>query len=106
YHRAVWVCAAEQVRLLEDELDFQQGPYQEKVNRLQTVPGVGLVTALTVLAVFDDIDRFPSAKHAASYIGLVPSSHQSGDRDPHGHITKRGSRELRTLLCEAAHHAS
>ena len=50
--------------------------------------------------------RFPSAKHAASYIGLVPSTHQSGDRDAHGRITKRGSSELRTLLCEAAQHAN
>lgn len=105
-HRAVWVCASDQVRILEDELDFQQGPHQEKVNHLQTVPGVGVITALTVLAVFDDIDRFPTAKHAASYVGLVPSSHQSSTRDTHGHITKRGSKELRTLLCEAAHHAS
>ena len=47
----------------------------------------------------------PSAKHAASYAGLVPSTDQSGDRDTHGHITKRGSAALRTMLCEAAHHA-
>jgi transposase len=52
-----------------------------------------------------DVQRFPSAKHAASYAGLVPTTDQSGDRDTHGHITKRGSAALRTMLCEAAHHA-
>jgi transposase len=73
--------------------------------RLQTVPGVGPLTSLTAVAVFSDVRRFPSAKHAASYAGLVPSTDQSGDRDTHGHITKRGSAALRTMLCEAAHHA-
>ena len=73
--------------------------------RLQTVPGVGPIVSLTAVAVFSDVHRFPSAKHAASYAGLVPSTDQSGDRDTHGHITKRGSAALRIMLCEAAHHA-
>jgi transposase len=51
------------------------------------------------------VHRFPSAKHAASDAGLVPSTEQSGDRDTHGHMTKRGSGAVRTMLCEAAHHA-
>ena len=62
-----------------------------------------MVTAIAVLA---DVTRFPSAKHAASYAGLVPSTYQSGDCDRHGHITKRGSAELRAMLVEAAHHAA
>jgi Transposase IS116/IS110/IS902 family len=45
-------------------------------------------------------------KHAASHAGLTPTTHQSGDRDMHGRISKRGSAELRAMLCEAAHHAS
>ncbi len=68
------------------------------------MPGVGPLVSLTAVAVFSDVHRFPSAKHAASYAGLVPSTDQSGDRDTHGHITKRGSAALRTMLCEAAHH--
>jgi len=46
------------------------------------------------------------AKHAASCTGVVPSTHQSGDCDTHGRITKRGSGELRAMLGEAAHHAA
>ena len=57
------------------------------------------------MAVFSDVHRFPSAKHAASYAGLVASTLHSGDRDTHGHITKRGSGALRAMLCEAAQHA-
>jgi len=36
----------------------------------------------------------------------VPSTYHSGERDAYGRITKRGSGELRAMLCEAAHHAS
>jgi transposase len=79
--------------------------FRGEVRRLQTVPGVGPIVALSAIAVFADVARFPDAKHVASYAGLVPSTHQSGDRDHHGHITKRGSRELRAMICEAAHHA-
>jgi transposase len=61
--------------------------------------------AATILAVFSDVTRFPSAKHAASYAGLVPATYHSGDREAYGAITKRGSGELRAMLCQAAHHA-
>jgi hypothetical protein len=44
--------------------------------------------------------------HDASYAGLVPATCQSGQRDAHGRITKRGAAELRAMLCEAVHHAS
>lgn len=104
-HRALWRCAQEQLAALEATLAAQPGAITRIAARLQTVPGVGPIVALTTVAVFSDVRRFPSAKHAASYAGLVPSTDQSGDRDTHGHITKRGSAALRTMLCEAAHHA-
>jgi len=104
-HRALWRCAHEQIAVLEASLREQQRPYQQELDRLQTVPGVGPIVAVTVRAVFSDVKRFPSAKHAASYAGLVASTFDSGERVQHGHITRRGSAELRAMLCEAAHHA-
>jgi transposase len=104
-HRAMWRCAHEQVATLEASLRAQGAAFQRELDRLQTVPGVGPIVALTVLAVFSDVRRFPSAKHAASYAGLVASTYDSGERVRHGHITRRGSSELRAMLCEAAHHA-
>jgi transposase len=104
-HHAVWRSAHEQVATLERSLEEQQVPLQAELDRLQTVPGVGRIVALTTLAVFSDVRRFPSPKHAASYAGLIPSSDDSGERIRHGHITRRGSSELRAMLCEAAHHA-
>jgi transposase len=105
-HRALWVCAQEQVVLLEQSLEAQSEPLRTELDRLQTVPGVGPIVALTTLAVFSDVRRFPTAKHAASYAGLAASTFDSGERVRHGHITKRGSNELRSMLCEAAHHAA
>lgn len=82
----------------------QSEAFADDFRRLQTVPGVGPIVALTAIAVFSDVRRFPSAKHAASYAGIVPTTNQSGDRDWHGRITKRGSTELRAMLVQAAHH--
>ena len=104
-HHAVWRCAHQQVELLNGSLRVQEEPMQREVDRLQAVPGVGPVVAMTVLAVFSDVHRFPTAKHAASYAGLVASTFDSGERVQHGHITRRGSSELQSMLCEAAHHA-
>jgi transposase len=104
-HRALWKVAHQQIVTLEGSLKEQQRPFQREVDRLQTVPGVGTIVALTTIAAFSDVRRFPSAKHAASYAGLVASTFDSGERVQHGHITRRGSSELRAMLCEAAHHA-
>lgn len=105
-HETLWRCAGEQVAALDAMLRTQQRPFAPALERLQTVPGVGPIVAATVVAVLSDVSRFPDAKHAASYAGLVPATAQSGDRDVHGRITRRGSAELRAMLCEAAHHAA
>jgi transposase len=106
-HRALWRCAGEQIRSLEASLARQHTEcFATDLARLQTIPGVGPIVASTAIAVFSRPERFPDTKHAASYAGLVPSTYQSGEREAHGRITKRGSAELRAMLCEAAHHAS
>lgn len=104
-HHALWRCAHQQVELLNGSLRVQGESMQRDVDRLQAVPGVGPVVAMTVLAILSDVHRFPTAKHAASYAGLVASTFDSGERVQHGHITRRGSSELRSMLCEAAHQA-
>lgn len=70
---------------------------------LMSIPGVGPVVALTILAEVGDISRFRSHRQLASYAGLVSSLHSSAGVDRHGRITKQGSVWLRTALVEAAH---
>jgi transposase len=104
-HHTLWRTARAQVTHLEQRLVRLRRPFAASMRLLQTAPGVAEIVAVTTLAIWSDVHRFPSAKHAASYTGLVPSTHQSGSRDRHGHLTKRGAGELRAMLVEAAHQA-
>ena len=69
---------------------------------LDTIPGIAAYTALFLSSELGDVNRFPDSKHAAAYIGLVPSLHQSGDTEYTGHITLTGNRWLRRNLIECA----
>ncbi len=55
-----------------------------------TIPGINVYSASAILAEIDDISRFSTKEHLASYAGLVPRQDQSGDRDIRGHISKHG----------------
>ncbi|MCF7946244.1 MAG: IS110 family transposase [Spirochaetia bacterium] len=72
----------------------------EDVKLLRTIPGVGLITASTIRAYTDDIGRYKDSKAYASYTGLVPWVQNSNETIHHGHITKRGSSELRTAFVQ------
>ena len=74
----------------------------EDVELLQTIPGVWMITAATIRAYTDDIDRYSSAKKYAAHAGLVPWVQNSNMTVHHGHITKRGPVELRTAFVQMA----
>jgi transposase len=69
---------------------------------LMTIPGIGPITAMFIVAEVDDISRFRSYRNLASYAGLVPSLDASAGKDKKGRITKQGSVYLRTAMVEAA----
>ena len=69
---------------------------------LLSIPGVGLLTATALVGFIGDIQRFPSARHFASYLGLTPREFSTGYMRSLGHITKRGDVYLRTLLIQGA----
>ena len=71
---------------------------------LQPVPGIGPILALMIRAEIGVLERFPSARHLASYAGLVPRVEASAGRVRYGRITRRGSPWLRWALVEAAIH--
>jgi len=73
---------------------------------LMSIPGVGFITAMIMVAEIEDISRFPSYRHLASYAGLVPCLDASAAKQRMGHITKQGSPHLRTALVEAAQAAA
>jgi transposase len=86
------------------ELDSQISRYVdvEVVERLCSVPGVGVVSAATVVAELGDVKRFSSEKEVCNYCGITPSLRQSGKKRWNGHITKHGSKWLRRVLVQCA----
>jgi len=72
------------------------------VRYLRSIPGVGLLTATALYAFVGEVRRFPTARHFASYLGLTPREHSSGNQRRLGRISKRGDTYLRTLLTHGA----
>lgn len=70
--------------------------------QLMTMPGVGPHTALAFVATIDDPSRFKSSKQVGAYLGLTPRTHQSGELDRKGRISRRDDDLLRPSLFEAA----
>lgn len=81
----------------------QQPRHQAAAAAMDAVPGVGILTAMTLLAELGDLQRFSNGKQVASYLGLVPSCHESGEAsDRKGHITRQGPARARWILNQAA----
>jgi transposase len=72
------------------------------VAALQTMRGMALVNAATLVAELGDLSRFANPRQLMAYLGLVPSEHSSGASVRRGGITKAGSSAARRLLIEAA----
>ena len=69
---------------------------------LMTAPGVGIITALSVVSAFDDASRFKKSSSAGAYLGLAPRRYESGETSRNGRISKQGDKMVRKHLYEAA----
>jgi transposase len=76
-----------------------------RVQALQALPGIGPITAMTLVAEIGDISRFPTARKLCAWAGLTPAVRNSDRKVRHGHITKMGSPWVRFVLQEAAQRA-
>jgi len=81
-------------------------PFEENLERPDTIPGVGRRTRKQILAETGmDMNRFPSAAHLCPWAGLAPGNHESAGKRRSGKTTE-GSQKLRSCLVEAARSAS
>jgi transposase len=93
--------ATKQQELLDKRIR-REAKADETTRRLMSVPGVGVITAMTFRHTIDDPARFRSAHTVGAYLGLTPRRKQSGELDYNGRISKWGDWMLRTYLFEAA----
>ena len=80
----------------------QEAQRRPEVERLQTHPGVGPITALAYVLVLGTPDRFRCGKQVGSYLGMIPCEDSSADHWRLGHISKQGNGLLRYLLGQSA----
>jgi transposase len=95
-HPQIAAIDAELRRLSTSELWAEHVPY------LLQLPGIAVLTAMTILGAIGDVTRFPSAKKLVGYAGLGAGVHDSGKTHRDKGITKQGRRDLRYVLIEAA----
>lgn len=80
-----------------------QPRYKAPCRELQKIPGVGLLVAMSFLTEMGDLNRFSNRRQVAAYLGLCPSSNESGEKnDRKGRITRQGPARLRKVMCQAA----
>jgi transposase len=90
-----------EIGAVDDRLRSLRSLYPQ-AEALMELHGVGLYTALVIVAEFGDVRRFRRAKQAGAYTGLTARTDQSGSHVYRGHITRQGSPFLRHVLIQAA----
>ena len=108
YQRDQWLAALEplnqRIAAAADWLT-EQAAGDERIDRLRTHPGIGLLTALGLVHTLEPVARFSNQRKVAAYVGFDPKERSSGEKKRYLGISKAGSRVLRYLLVEAAHTA-
>lgn len=103
--RAEWLSLVDElnarIKGVDSRLD-EQAKRDERALRLQTHPGIGLLTSPALVHGLGPVTRFAGGRKVAAYVGLDPMEYPSGDRQRFGSISKGGSRLLRYLPVEAA----
>jgi transposase len=95
----------QRIRNYERQLEaIAKERYPQETELLRQVEGVGPLTALTFVLTLEDPYRFEKSRSVGAYLGLVPASGQSGDRDPQKRISKQGDEMLRKLLVGSANY--
>ena len=89
------------ISLLEAEIRRQAKP-DKRVDALVTIPGIGLLSAMTLVAEIGDVTRFATSRKLCSWAGIIPSMRNSDRTLHHGHITRAGPAAVRHVLSEAA----
>jgi transposase len=94
----------ERIRRYDRKLETLCEEHYPETQLLRQVEGIGPLTALTFVLTLEDPYRFAKSRSVGAYLGLVPATDQSGERDPQKRISKEGDEMLRKLLVGSAHY--
>jgi len=96
----------QQISQLDQEIERRMRPFEEELELLDTITGVGRRSAESILAeIGTDMDRFPTDAHISSWAGIAPGNNESAGKRKSGRATK-GNKHLRATLVEAARAAA
>ncbi|WP_047155487.1 IS110 family transposase [Aneurinibacillus tyrosinisolvens] len=99
----------QQIAILNEEVQQRMQPYEEDIELLDSIPGIGRNHAEQLLAEIglgkDISKQFPTAPHLCSWAGMVPGNNESAGKKKSGK-TRKGNKKLRSALVEAAHSAA
>lgn len=104
-------CYLDHIELLQEkvkQIESQMRKNTEKlgvmglVKKLETIPGIGFISAITIYTELFEIRRFRKLDHLCSYVGLVPSTHSSGEQERTKGLTNRTKKYLKNIIIEAA----
>lgn len=92
----------QEIGRLNTEIEARMRPFEEAIERVDEIPGLGRISAEQVLCVIGlDMSRFPSHKHIASWVGLCPGNNESAGKRKSGK-TRHGNQLVKTTLVQAA----
>jgi transposase len=94
----------ERIREYDRKLETVCEAHYPETQLLRQVEGIGALTALTFVLTLEDPHRFKKSRSVGAYLGLVPATDRSGERDPQKRISKEGDQMLRKLLVGSAHY--
>jgi transposase len=94
----------QRIREYERQLETVSREHYPETELLRQVEGIGPLTALCFVFTLEDPYRFEKSRSAGAYLGLVPATDRSGERDPQKRISKEGDELLRKLLVSSAHY--
>jgi transposase len=94
----------ERIRGYDRQLETVCEEQYPETELLRQVEGIGPLTALTFVLTVEDPYRFEKSRSVGAYLGLVPATDRSGDRDPQKRISKEGEEMMRKLLVGSAHY--
>jgi len=76
--------------------------YNTAIQNLMSIPGIGFIVATTLFTEIFDVNRFKNVDHLRSFVGLVPSTNSSGEKERVGGMTHRGSKQIKEMLIESS----